>query len=79
MNFYFYDVGRFLAIEDFIDPSDVELASLFPSHQEIITFQNLFENLKDVSSRRVSRADRGAWRPDVLRLTIGSWLEPRTE
>ena len=45
-------VDRFLAVKDFIDLSDVEIASFFllPTLQESITIQNLFESLKDFHS-----------------------------
>ena len=43
-------VDRFLAIKYFIDPSDVELASLLPTPQENIIIQNLYESLKTFHS-----------------------------
>ena len=43
-------VDTFLVVKDFIDPSDVELASLLPTPQERKTIQNLFESLKDFHS-----------------------------
>ena len=46
----FMMVDRFLAIKDFIDSSDVEIASLLPTTQESKTIQTLFDSLKDFHS-----------------------------
>ena len=43
-------VDRFFAVKDFVDLSDVEIASLLATPQESITIQTLFESLKDFHS-----------------------------